>query len=85
MLTTSSAHRQVRTSALKSIVKCGHVVIWREKWKPEETPNTWKLSEGTSRDTAKHCFFNMEIHDSKEKRQKRQKDIAAMRQVVRRL
>ena len=54
MLTTSSAHRQVRTCALKSIVKCGLVVIWREKWKPEETPNTWQLSEGTSRDTAKH-------------------------------
>ena len=54
MLTTSSAHRQVRTCALKSIVKCGLVVIWREKWKPEVTPNTWQLSEGTSRDTAKH-------------------------------
>ena len=27
-----------------------------EKWKPEETPNTWQLSEGTSRDTAKHLI-----------------------------
>ena len=27
-----------------------------EKWKPDETTNTWQLSEGTSLDTAKHLI-----------------------------